>query len=80
MLLLQDEVATGAAANGADGHSALADRLDAVLHVPPQYQVPLCLAAHTPAQIMTAVALTRTDASAVMSQRSSISQFCFRSP
>jgi hypothetical protein len=46
---MQDEVANGAAANGADGHSALADRLDAVLHVPPQYQVLLCLAAHVPA-------------------------------
>lgn len=34
----EDEVANGAAANGADGHSALADRLDAVLHVPPQFQ------------------------------------------
>jgi hypothetical protein len=49
MLLLQDEVANGAAANGADGYSALADRLDAVLHVPPQYQVPICLTAHIPA-------------------------------
>lgn len=42
--MLQDEVANGAAANGADGHSALADRLDVVLHVPPQFQVLLCLA------------------------------------
>jgi hypothetical protein len=37
--VLQYEVANSAAAIGADGNSAVAGQLDAVLHVPRQYQV-----------------------------------------
>ena len=58
--VLQDEVANGAAVNGADGHSALANRLDAVLHVPPQYQVLIRLAVHISAQTVTGICVNES--------------------